>query len=47
LELARAARDESDDDLRGGVNALGQPVTNAPIKVFDCLFGGVAEKTSP
>jgi hypothetical protein len=37
FELARAARDGSDDDVRAAGNALGQAITNAMMEVFDGL----------
>ena len=38
FELARAARDGSEDDVRDAGNALGQAVTNALLEVYDGLL---------
>jgi len=38
FELARAARDGSEDDVRAAGNALGQAITNALMEVFDGLM---------
>lgn len=43
FELARAARDGSEDDVRVAGNALGQAITNALMEVYDGLLDGVAE----
>ncbi len=40
FELARAARDGSEEDLRSAGNALGQAITNALIEVYDGLADG-------
>lgn len=40
FELARAARDGIDDDVRTAGNALGQTITNAMMEVFDGLMEG-------
>jgi hypothetical protein len=37
FELARAARDGSEEDVRLAGNALGQAITNAMMEVFDGL----------
>lgn len=42
-ELARAARDGSEDDVRVAGNALGQAITNAMMEVFDGLTEGVSD----
>ncbi len=39
-ELAHAARDGSEDDVRAAGNALGQAITNAMMEVFDGLMEG-------
>ncbi|WP_434730648.1 hypothetical protein [Rhizobium binae] len=38
FELARAARDGTEDDVRAAGNALGQAITNALLEVFDGLL---------
>ncbi|EPE93886.1 hypothetical protein [Rhizobium grahamii] len=38
FELAQAARDGTEDDLRTAGNALGQAITNALLEVFDGLL---------
>jgi hypothetical protein len=43
FELARAARDGSEDDVRAAGNALGQAITNAMMEVFDGLTEGVSD----
>jgi hypothetical protein len=43
FELARAARDGTEDDVRAAGNALGQAVTNAMMEVFDGLMEGVSD----
>ncbi len=43
FELARAARDGDDDDVRAAGNALGQAITNALMEVYDGLMEGVEE----
>lgn len=37
FELAKAARDGSEDDVRAAGNALGQAITTALMEVFDGL----------
>lgn len=44
VELARAARDGSEDDVRVAGNALGQAISNAMMEVFDGLNEGVSEE---
>lgn len=44
FELARAARDGTDDELRVAGNALGQAITNALIEVYDGLLEGAPEE---
>jgi len=44
FELARAARDGADDDVRQAGNALGQAITNALMDVYDGLLDGVPEE---
>lgn len=43
FELARAARDGTDDDVRVAGNALGQAITNALMEVYDGLTEGADE----
>lgn len=43
FDLAKAARDGSDDDVRSAGNALGQAITNALMEVYDGLLDGEAE----
>ncbi|AUX79331.1 hypothetical protein [Sinorhizobium fredii] len=38
FELARAARDGTEDDVRVAGNALGQAITNALMEVYDGLL---------
>jgi len=38
FELASAARDGTDDDVRAAGNALGQAITNALMEVYDGLL---------
>lgn len=38
FELAKAARDGTEDDVRIAGNALGQAITNALMEVFDALL---------
>jgi hypothetical protein len=38
FELARAARDGSEDEVRDAGNALGQALTNALLEVYDGLL---------
>ncbi|WFU07387.1 hypothetical protein QA648_35665 (plasmid) [Rhizobium sp. CB3171] len=40
FDLAKAARDGGDEDVRVAGNALGQAITNALLKVFDGLLEG-------
>ena len=40
FELARAARDGTEDDVRSAGNALGQAITKAMLEVFDGLMDG-------
>jgi len=40
FELARAARDGTEDDVRTAGNALGQAITNALMEVYDGLLEG-------
>ncbi|MBB3138964.1 hypothetical protein MOV66_10785 [Agrobacterium sp. SHOUNA12C] len=40
FELARAARDGTEEELRVAGNALGQTITNALLEVYDGLLGG-------
>lgn len=44
FELARAARDGTEDDVRVAGNALGQSITNAMMEVFDGLMDGVTDE---
>jgi len=44
FELARAARDGSEDDVRAAGNALGQAITNAMMEVYDGLLDGIPEE---
>lgn len=44
FDLARAARDGNDDDVRAAGNALGQAITNALMEVYDGLTEGVEEE---
>lgn len=43
-ELARAARDGSEDDVRVAGNALGQAITNAIMEVFDGLTVAIPDE---
>jgi hypothetical protein len=38
FELARSARDGSEEDVRAAGNALGQAITNALLEVYDGLL---------
>jgi hypothetical protein len=38
FELAKAARDGNDDEMRAAGNALGQAITNALLEVYDGLL---------
>ena len=44
FDLARAARDGSDDDVRAAGNALGQAITNALMEVYDGLLDEEVEE---
>lgn len=44
FDLARAARDGTEDDVRVAGNALGQAITNALIEVYDGLLDGAPEE---
>jgi len=44
FELARAARDGTDDDVRAAGNALGQAITNALMEVYDGLLEKADER---
>lgn len=44
FELARAARDGSEEDVRVAGNDLGQAITNAMMEVFDGLTDAVSEE---
>jgi hypothetical protein len=44
FDLARAARDGSDGDVRAAGNALGQAITNALMEVYDGLLDEEAEE---
>jgi len=44
FELARAARDGGEDDVRIAGNALGQAITNALLEVYDGLLDGAPEE---
>ena len=44
FELARAARDGSEDDVRIAGNALGQAITNAMLEVYDGLTEDLPEE---
>jgi hypothetical protein len=43
LELARAARDGTEGEVRDAGNALGQAITNALMEVFDGLLQDESE----
>ncbi|MEK1928754.1 MAG: hypothetical protein AAAC47_03010 [Pararhizobium sp.] len=43
FELARAARDGTEDELRAAGNALGQAITNVLFEVYDGLLDGAPE----
>lgn len=43
FELAKAARDGTEDDLRQAGNVLGQAITNALLEVYDGLLDGSSE----
>jgi hypothetical protein len=44
FELARSARDGSEDDVRAAGNALGQAITNALLEVYDGLLDNTTEE---
>lgn len=44
FELAKAARDGTEEDVRQAGNALGQAITNALMEVYDGLLDGAAEE---
>ncbi|MFK0164382.1 hypothetical protein [Rhizobium sp. NPDC090279] len=44
FELAKAARDGTDDDVRVAGNALGQAITNALMEVYDGLLEKLDER---
>jgi hypothetical protein len=44
FELARAARDGTEEDVRQAGNALGQAITNALLEVYDGLLDGSPEE---
>lgn len=46
FELARAARDGTEDDVREAGNSLGQAITNAMMEVFDGLMEDVSDDQS-
>ncbi len=43
FELAKAARDGTDDDVRAAGNALGQAITDALMEVYDGLLESADE----
>lgn len=43
FDLARAAREGSEDDVRAAGNALGQAITNVLMEVYDGLLGDAEE----
>jgi hypothetical protein len=43
FDLAKAARDGTDDDVREAGNALGQAIANALLEVYDGLLDGAEE----
>ncbi|THK33914.1 hypothetical protein EHS39_33405 [Ensifer sp. MPMI2T] len=43
FELAKAARDGTEDDVRVAGNALGQAITNALLEVYDGLLEDPSE----
>lgn len=43
FDLAKAARDGSDEDVRSAGNALGQAITDALMEVYDGLLDGDQE----
>lgn len=44
FELARVARDGSEDDVRAAGAALGQAITNALLEVYDGLLEGAPDE---
>jgi hypothetical protein len=44
FELARAARDGTEEELRVAGNALGQAITNALLEVYDGLLDGIEDE---
>jgi hypothetical protein len=44
FELAKAAQAGNEDDVRSAGNALGQPITDAPVEVYDGLTEGTPEE---
>ena len=44
FELARSARDGSEEDVRAAGNALGQAITNALLEVYDGLLDNTTEE---
>lgn len=44
FELARSARDGSEEDVRTAGNALGQAITNALLEVYDGLLDNTTEE---
>lgn len=43
FELAKAARDGTEEELRQAGNAMGQAITNALLDVYDGMLGGATE----
>lgn len=43
FELAKAARDGSEEDLRSAGNALGQAITDVLLELYDGLLDGAPE----
>ena len=44
FDLARAARDGSEEDVRTAGGALGQAITNALMEVYDGLLDGETDE---
>ena len=44
FELARSARDGSEEDVRAAGNALGQAITNALLEVYDGLLDNTTDE---
>ncbi|OHV77293.1 hypothetical protein [Rhizobium sp. LCM 4573] len=44
FELARTARDGTEDEVRLAGNALGQAITNALLEVYDGLLQDVSDE---